>query len=275
MTVGGGRGSGGGPHVLLLYRDQSGRQANVVSWVKGGLDRGEKILYSTPSGDGASARELGQGDPDMARAMRAGQFTFLPLEEFLPPTGQATLVRRALDEGYPGVRMSAYANAAISYLGEHEYQAFDRRMEELCASLPVSALCQYDAGSAASERPGPVTAGTTMTTVIDSHEVLHDARMRLRRHGERITVSGEVDVASADVLAPALQRICRLEDASGVVLDLSELSFIDVVGCRALVVGTDELRRKGGTVTCRGVRSPTRQLMSWVGLDRLRGVELA
>ena len=274
MTVGDGPGAGGGSHVLLLYRDPGHRRASVVSWVKRGLERGEKILYSTPSGDGTPAHELGEGDPDVARAVRGGQFTFLPLEDLLPPTGQRTLVRRALDEGYPGVRMSAYANAVIGYLGEDEYQTFDHRMDELCAGLPVSALCQYDAGSATSGRLGPMT-GTTLTTVIESHEALQGARIRLRRHGDRITVSGEVDLASVEVLAPALQRTCRLEDTAEVVVDLSEVSFIDVVGCRALVVGTDAYRREGGTVTCRGVRRPTRNVMSLVGMDRLRGVELA
>lgn len=265
MTVAAGPGQDWDSHVLLLYRDNSHRQASLGSWVQQGLDRGEKIFYSTVPGDTALVSELKQAGVDVAVPVRDGQFTFLPLEEFFPGAAQAALVRGALDEGYPGVRLSAQANAALSNVGEDEYQAIDHLMDELCASLPVSALCQYDTHS----------TGTTLTTVIDSHpDAVQDARMRLRRLDDRVLVGGEVDLASAPVLTNALHRVCQLQDASEVVVDLSELTFVDVAGCRALVAGTDALRRDGGTVLYRGVNGHMRKVMTLLAMDRLPGVYL-
>lgn len=253
-------------HVLLLYRDEAHRQASVVSWVRRGLERGEKILYSTvPSDTAALMPVLRLGGVDVERVVRDGQFCFLPLEEFFPGAGQAALVHHALDEGYPGVRLAAQADAALSYLGKDEYQAIDRLMDELCANLPVSALCQYDAGS----------SGMNLTTVIDSHlDAVQDVSMRLRRREDGVLVVGELDLSSAEFLTQALHNICQLHRATDVVIDLSELTFVDVSGCRALAAGTETLRRDGGTVFLRGVNGHIRKVMLLLGMDRLTGVEL-
>ena len=139
--------------------------------------------------------------------------------------------------------MAARANAAIGYLGIEGYQRADHVLDELCATLPVSALCQYDASSA---------AAATMTAVIDSHpDALQDVQMRLRHHGDQVSLAGEVDVGSADVLEHALQRIGEIEGASEVTVNVSGLSFVNVVGCRALTAGPDVLRQAGGVVSYR------------------------
>ena len=268
MTVAGHPGQEWGSHLLLLYRDEGDRRASVVSWVQQGLERGEKVLFSTVPGETEPEPEpeLEQGGVDVAEAVRAGQFAFVPMEEFFSVAGQAALVRRALDEGFPGVRLAAQANAAVGYLGEAEYQAVDHLIDELCLSLPVSALCQYHAGR---------SNGTALTTVVDSHlEAVEDAAMRLRRHGDVVLVAGEVDRGSAEVLAYALQRICQRQATSRVDIDLSELRFIDVGGCRAVVAGTETLRRDGGTVFLRGASGHIRKVMCLLAMNRLPGVEL-
>jgi len=265
MTATGGQGAFWDSHVLLVNHDDSHRRANVMAWVQRGLDRRDKILYSTVEGDPVLVPELRQVDSEVAKAVREGQFAFLPLEDFFPGARQADLVRRALDEGYPGVRLSAQSDAAVRGVGADDYRAIDHRMDELCASLPVSALCQYDAGG---------VNGAILTTVIDSHpDAVQDARMRLCRRADGTVVAGEVDVASAAVLERVLRRICR-EGSSELVLDVSGLTFVDVVGCRAMTVGTEAFRRHGGTVFCRGLNGHIRRVMCLLGMDRLPGVAL-
>ena len=162
--------------------------------------------------------------------------------------------------------MAAQADAAVGYLGAAEYQAVDHLIDELCVSLPVSALCRYHAGR---------FNGTTLTTVIDSHlDAVEDAQMRLRRHGDAVLVAGEVDLASAEVLTHALQRICQRQVASRMDIDLSELTFLDVAGCRAVAAGTETLRRDGGTVLLRGASGHIRKVMCLLAMNRLPGVEL-
>ena len=263
----GGPGEDWDSHLLLLYCDEGHRQASVGSWIQRGLDRGDKVFYSTASSDPATMPELRPETDGLTRAVRDGQFTVIPLEDLFPGARQGALVRAALAEGYPGVRFSTHANAALGAVGDEDYQAIDRLVDELCARLPVSALCQYDAAR---------NDARTLATVIESHpDSLRDARMRLRRVGDRVVLAGEVDLGSAEVLTHALHRICQLQGPREIVLDLSEVTFVDVAGCRALVTGTDGLRRAGGTVYCRGADGHIGRVMSLLGLDRLRGMAWA
>jgi anti-anti-sigma factor len=267
VTLGAGPGEGWDSHLLLLYGDQRERQVVVGSWLRRGLERGEQVFYATSPDDAATVSEWWPRDVGVARAVRRGQLRFVPLAEFFPGAGQAALVRGALAEGYPGVRLSAQADAALSTVGAENYQSVDDEMDRLCANLPVWALCQYDAAG---------NDGAMLAAVIDCHpDAVQDAQMRLRRRGDHVVVSGEVDLASAEVLRRVLDRICRLDGIAGLVLDLSTLTFIDVAGCRALAAGTDRLRRAGGTVTCQGAARHILTVMSLVGMDRLPGLALA
>src|SRR3954454_13807749 len=267
MTVAGGHREDWDTHVLLLYRDEAHRRASVASWVKKGLDRGEKILYATaPDDDALVPGGLSPGGVQGAGTISDSQISILSVEDFFPPAGQAMLVQQALEEGYAGGRFVARANAAISHLGLDVYRRADHLLDELCSTLPVSALCQYDAKS---------SPAATTTAMIDSHpDALQDLQLRLRHRGDRVLLSGEVDVGSAYVLEHALQRIGEIEGASEVTLDLSGLSFVDVVGCRALASGTDMLRRAGGVASFQGVNAHMRKVMALLGMDRLPGVQL-
>ena len=73
------------------------------------------------------------------------------------------------------------------------------------------------------------------------------------------------------VVAIVLMLVVPLPAA---VIDLSGLTFLDVSGSRALVIGTDELRRAGGRVTFSGASEHLRKVMCLVGMDRLPGIEL-
>jgi anti-anti-sigma factor len=265
MTLTAGPGEDGDSHLLLLYGDERHRQASVGSWVERGLYRGDKILYATVSDDSVSVSQWRPGGESVTRAVRDGRFLFLPLEEFFPGAEQAALVRGALAEGYPGVRLVAQADAALSIVGDETYQSIDRAMDELCASLPVWALCQYDTAR---------NDHHSLTAAVDSHlDAIQDAEMRLRRRGDHVALAGEVDLDSAESLTRALSKICGVGDLSRmVVLDVSALTFIDVVGCRALVAGTDRLRRAGGTVSCQGASGRIRKVMSMLEVDRIPGM---
>ena len=73
-------------------------------------------------------------DVDAARA--EGRFELLPLAALHPDD----LVDRALDEGFPAVRISAEAAAALTVLSLEEYKDVEQNMDRLCQTRPVSAL---------------------------------------------------------------------------------------------------------------------------------------
>jgi anti-anti-sigma factor len=254
------------PHVLLLFHDEAHRQARVASWVQQGLARGEKILYSSvPDDPLVPALALRTGDAQPVR--REGQISVVPSEDVFPEGRQSELIRSALDEGYSAVRLTARADAGLSDMSLDEYRVVDELTDELCTSLPVTALCQLDAASA---------SAATLSAVIGMHSgVIEDIQMRVRRRGHRLDLSGEVDSSSAGVLVEALRSACRLETGRGTVIDLSELTFIDASGCRALAVGTEEHRRTGGSVTIRGASGHIQKVLSLLGVDRLAEMALS
>lgn len=259
------------PHTLLVQRLPNQHDLDVGGWVRQGLQRGEMIFYSTVDGDTAAVSQLQQGGVDVARAVRDGQLTFVSAERFFPGAEQATLVRRALDRGFPGVRLSAQADAALDHVGVERYQAIDHSMDELCAGLPVMALCQYDV-----RRTPSAAEAAGLITAIDSHlDAVRDGDLRLRRWADQVSLAGEADLASAPVLGRALRGICQSGPGSEIVLDMSALTFVDVAGCRALVAGTEPLRGRGGTVFLRGVDGHVHKVMALLGIDRLAGLELA
>jgi anti-anti-sigma factor len=259
-------GAPSGGHALLLYRVETQRQARVVSWVRQGLVRGEKILYSTVPGDPLVDVLNGVVAHDGATP-RPGQLTVLASQELFPGARQGELVHRALEEGYPGVRLSARADVGLRDTRSEAYRTIDQLTDELCATLPVTALCQLDAASA---------DDATLTTVLETHSVVEDDQMRLRRGDDRVVVlAGEVDSSSADLLTRALRRLVRPQADAAAVLDLSGLSFVDVAGCRALVVGTEELRSSGGSVRLTRATDQISKVLTLLGVDRLPGVELS
>jgi hypothetical protein len=134
-------------HLLLLHQTEPERHVELAAWVRRGLKRDEKILY-TQLEDEPSARSiltvLANQNVDIDDALRRKQLQLLPLHEFYAPQGQLQLVKKALAEGYRAVRMSAEAKAALSILPRANHLEIEASMEHLCRTHPVSALCQYD-----------------------------------------------------------------------------------------------------------------------------------
>jgi anti-anti-sigma factor len=65
---------------------------------------------------------------------------------------------------------------------------------------------------------------------------VHDLVLEVRAEEgqQRLVLSGELDLASADTLVDAVSKLCG-EGAKQVVLDIGELAFIDSTGLRAIL----------------------------------------
>ncbi len=78
----------------------------------------------------------------------------------------------------------------------------------------------------------------------------------------------ELDIATVDRFRDELGRV--LEDgADGVVIDLSEVGFIDSTGLSVLVGGLKRLRDAGGSLVVRSPSASTRRLFDITGLTRI------
>lgn len=79
-------------------------------------------------------------------------------------------------------------------------------------------------------------------------------RLRIRRAGPRcLRVAGELDMASSPTLAEELQKAASSGEGS-VILEVSELTFIDSTGLRVLIEFAGQLGESGDLI----LRNPTR-----------------
>ena len=168
-------------------------------------------------------------------------------------------------EGFPAVRMSAEAAAALTFLSPEDYLSMERGMDELARGLPVSALCQY---------PRSSTTGTGLRDAVGVHLPGIRERYFATGTGELgLVLRGEVEASSAEVLEAA---VTAFTDGPPRVLclDLAELSFVDVAACRALAHGSSNFRASGGQVLLAAPTFPVERTLRLLGLNDLPGFQL-
>ena len=81
-----------------------------------------------------------------------------------------------------------------------------------------------------------------------------------------ITATGELDLASAAQLSEAVRRVLSAEPVSELTLDLSEVSFIDSTGLRALIEVEREVAHRQAALTVVPAPQPVTELLQLAGL---------
>ena len=84
----------------------------------------------------------------------------------------------------------------------------------------------------------------------------------------RMALHGEFDIASADDAGRALQELLG-RDLDAVVIDLSELDFMDSTGVKFLVDGRDTARARGVRLTLVHGGDPVRRVLTVSGVTAL------
>lgn len=79
-----------------------------------------------------------------------------------------------------------------------------------------------------------------------------------------VALIGELDAHSASELGAIFDAV---SDDGKVVVDLSELSFMDSSGLRVIIAGHKRLADGGGALTLKNPTRPVRRLLSVSGLD--------
>ena len=254
-------------HLLLLHDSDAERSAGVAAWVQRGLDLGQKVLYA----EAATEREhaviaaLEAHGVDAATAVAEGRLALLPLAEFYPTEGQRQVVDRALAEGFPAVRMSAGASAALTILSPGDHLSVERGMDELARSLPVSALCQYERSC---------TTGSRLRDAVGVHvRGIREGYFATGTGELGLVLRGEVDAGNAEVLEAAVTAFTDVPPRV-LRLDVAELSFVDVAACRALVRGSRDFRASGGRVLLAAPTPPVERTLRLLGLSDLPGFQV-
>jgi anti-sigma B factor antagonist len=85
-----------------------------------------------------------------------------------------------------------------------------------------------------------------------------------------VALSGEIDLASAPAVWEAIEPV--LEDASCVVVDLSDVRFIDSTGLSVLVRAHRRLGSHGGILIVRSPSETAGRVLRVTGLDTVFGL---
>lgn len=111
--------------------------------------------------------------------------------------------------------------------------------------------------------------GPTMTDAMSQRVIAYPLDLAALPHGEDVvvTVRGEVDVVTAPQLRSFL--FDAVAGARHLVLDLSDLEFIDAAGLSVLVATQRRLARRGSKVVLRSPPAITRRVLQVTGLERL------
>jgi len=176
-------------------------------------------------------------------ALREKRLEFVTLEDMLDVGVRGGLSERALDEGYPGVRLAVRGDAVSRAVGPDEHLAVERELEHLCHEGRMSVLCQYD---------GRTTLGADLTRALDLHpDWVYEADLSLRRLERVIRVEGTIDTLDDEVLEHSLQRMTLdLPTDEVLALDLRHVQAVTPAACEALLRGTRAFRDRGGRVRC-------------------------
>lgn len=87
-----------------------------------------------------------------------------------------------------------------------------------------------------------------------------------------VTVSGDVDMLTAERLREGLAEAVRTAGTGPVIVDLSQVPFLDSSGIRALLDGYNTAMVAGGTLTVRGAHGTVARVLEVVGVDQALGV---
>lgn len=91
---------------------------------------------------------------------------------------------------------------------------------------------------------------------------------RRGRAGTVLEVAGDLDMSTTPRLRDRLLEVVE-SGARTVVVDLTDVGFMDSSGLGALVVAYKELRERDGWLGLAGVRPPVRKVFSITSVDRV------
>jgi anti-anti-sigma factor len=265
-------------HLLLLHGSEAERRTQVAEWVQWGLERDEQVIYGQDDtiADGQDdtiephrsvLAVLGEHGIDVQTATAEGRLLVLPPNALYGAgaNGLMTRIECALAEGYRAVRTSGEVSAARTGAPEEVYPGLAYGLEWLCRTQPVSALCQYEHTS---------TVGTRLEQATAAHVGgIREAQLHTAETRDGLLLAGEVDASNELVLLSAVQAASSIAVAV-LWLDLRRVAFLSVGGCRALAVGTQRFRERGGRVVLLVSEGIVARAVRLVELDALMKVEL-
>jgi anti-anti-sigma regulatory factor len=244
-------------HVCLVYDEPAAFLGAARAFLTEGLRAGQRLVFV--------------GSPDTHASLGVDGVTHSPTSDVyaegvvVEPQAQVkayrALAAAALADGFTGFRVVAQATPLVRTAAQLEaFLRYEHLIDRYMSTHPMAAMCAYDRG------------------VLDEPALTRLASVHPRSAGDltpfhlfacppscgSVALSGELDMASHDLLPEALDR-ADVEPVDGaLVFDLSGLRFADHRSILALV---DYATRRGYPAVLRAVPAATRRLVELIGLD--------
>ncbi|WP_214403505.1 MEDS domain-containing protein [Pseudonocardia lacus] len=259
--------SGGGGHRLLLHRSEPERVARLSGWVREGLALGEKVVYIEGGGFGDDVLAvLVTHGIEVDAAVAQGRLEVLAPEEFYRPGGQEALLDRVLAEGHTRLRISGEASTAYRVLSPAVHREVEDLVDRLCATRPVSALCQYTVGS---------LPGAALDSVVGMHPGgLTELSLDVGEADDGLVLRGAVDFTNVEVLrASMVAAMSAAGDAVVLRVDFADVEHLAASACRAIVRAWAPSRTPGPRLVLSQVQPVVARVMRLCGVDAA-GIEI-
>lgn len=145
-----------GAHLCCLYESEEEHRTLLTSFMRGGLERDEKVMYILDDHTARTIRAyLREAGLNVYGHIQAGCLhnlyaygTYLQDEEFRPERTidfLAMETERALAEGYSALRVTGEMSWVLrGFPGSERLLEYEAMMNSLLAGSPCIAMCQYD-----------------------------------------------------------------------------------------------------------------------------------
>jgi ABC-type transporter Mla MlaB component len=233
-----------GEHVCCRLAHAEDRERLALAFVLSGLRRGEKVLYLAAREDtGAFATQLA-GDDRLASAMNAGQLEMRDARDAYTQTGpfdaRETLEamnaehRAALAGGYAGLSLTVEMSWALDLPRSEELDAYEDGYSARVGRGTFAVFCQYDHARFGAGTLHHVAAAHDADISPELAAIGRDGYFAAARVGTGaaalLRLAGDLDFDCCASLVGVLDAHFH----GKLRLDLTDLSFVDVAGMRAL-----------------------------------------
>ena len=218
-------------HVCWRYDDVRQFRARARDFLAEGLEQGYRVCY-VASGDADTLVEDLRGIDGIERALRAGAAQVASLDATYPvgtviePEAQvrtyAAATEAAVADGFAGFRVAAEATPLVRTPRQlAAFTRYEHLVDRYMAANPFSALCAY-----ATEEVDD--SAFAQLACLHPNTNTQSPGFRLHATGDHATaLGGEVDLHTGDLFAWALRHVDLLPRDGELVLDATELTFLD------------------------------------------------
>ncbi|MDT0352117.1 MEDS domain-containing protein [Pseudonocardia charpentierae] len=257
-----------GDHLCWPFRRPDELSAAARQYVAEGLSRQERVAYVS-EGDCTDVYPGLVGIPDLDEHVHQGRLQFVPSDMVHRSDTHAAelpvleaLTGRALEAGYRGLRMFADGTArAHDPTRRAQEVQYEHQLDQFCCTHPVTAFCAYDAAA---------LGNSAVAELVCVHPLANGdlSPFQVCAAGDaEVALAGCVDVFCVDQFEQALQRTGVATTGGTVIIDATDLEFIDVRGMLTL----DRYAMAGGaTIVLRSAPSVVTRVTELVDLVAVR-----